>query len=131
MHLMETVSPETNVCGLANRWTIDVLLATKIVSMTSLLPFKLRLMSGHRTEAQQDELRRQGRPTAAPGVSTHTSCPATGADLTSSIAATKDVKQLFGAAALQVGLRWGGGSTVDPETLIPSDWQHVDLGPRR
>jgi len=131
MHLMETISPETDPCGLADRWMISQILARAIVSMTSLLPFKLRLMSGHRTEAHQDELRRQGRPTAAPGVSTHTSCPSTGADITSAIAATKDVKQLFGAAALQVGLRWGGGSPVDPDTLIPSDWQHVDLGPRR
>jgi len=130
MHLMETISPETDPCALADRWTIKQELANKIVSMASLLPFKLRLMSGHRTEEQQDSLRRAGRPTAARGVSTHTSCPATGADLTSSITATKDVKQLFGAAALQLGLRWGGGSPVNPDTLIPSDWQHVDLGPR-
>lgn len=35
----------------------------------------------------------------------------------------------FGLAANLAGLRWGGGSTVD-DTGVPSDWNHLDLGPR-
>lgn len=36
----------------------------------------------------------------------------------------------LGVAAVENGLRWGGGSPRDPETGIPRDWNHVDTGPR-
>lgn len=126
----QTISPETDPCQLADRWIIDERLARKLVAMTRDLPFFVRIISGYRTEAEQDELRRQGRPTAPNDKSTHLSCPATGADLQPSVAATHRVIADLGAAATRQGLRWGGGSPTDPDTGIPSDWPHVDLGPR-
>lgn len=42
---------------------------------------------------------------------------------------TNSVKARLGAEATHVGFRWGGGSPVDPETGIPSDWNHLDGGP--
>lgn len=87
------------------------------------------VISGHRTERTQEDLRRQGRPTAPPGCSTHTTCPATGADVRVSTFPTTAIKATFGRIAIEHGLRWGGGSPVDPETGIPEDWNHVDLGP--
>lgn len=128
--LPQTISPETDYCQLAERWTIHPTLAQKLVAMTYELPFAIRIISGYRTPAEQDELRRQGRPTADNDKSTHLSCPATGADLQPAVAATYRVQADLGAAATRQGLRWGGGSPTDPETGIPSDWPHVDLGPR-
>jgi len=126
-----TISPETDPCTIETMWLIVPELAQRIVRMASILPFKLILFSGYRTEEHQDELRRKGRPAAPRGVSTHTSCPATGADLKPAITATNVVKATFGAAVHASGLRWGGGSPINPDTGIPSDWKHVDLGPRR
>lgn len=124
------VTPETDPCELAVHWTLDLRLATAIVNATRELPFGVRVFSGHRTEEQEDELRKAGRPTAPPGCSTHTTCPATGADVEPTIATTYRVQADFGAAMTRQGLRWGGGSPTDPETGIPTDWKHVDLGPR-
>lgn len=88
------------------------------------------ILSGYRTEEEQDQLRRQGRPTAPPGCSTHTVCPATGADVQVSTFPTNAIKATWGRIVVMHGMRWGGGSPVDPNTGIPSDWNHVDLGPR-
>lgn len=89
------------------------------------------IISGYRSPERQEELRRQGRPTAPPGLSTHTTCPATGADVRVASFPSNALKATWGRIAVINGLRWGGGSPVDPETGIPSDWNHVDLGPRQ
>lgn len=39
------------------------------------------------------------------------------------------MKSIWGQWVMKSGLRWGGGSKL-LETGLPSDWQHVDLGPR-
>jgi len=88
------------------------------------------IISGERTVREQDALRRSGRPTADNDKSTHLDCPATGSDLMPQIAVTNVVKARLGAEMVLAGLRWGGGSPVDPETGIPADWNHFDLGPR-
>jgi len=119
-------------CGWVARWGISVDLGVRLLDMQAAFPAVLSIISGRRTDAQQDALRAEGRPTAPNDRSTHLDCPlATGADLTVSVAADNAVKLAFGLAATQAGLRWGGGSPVDPDTGIPSDWNHVDLGPRR
>lgn len=122
-------SPELT-CELADRWQISDVLATRLRQLAARLEFPITIISGFRTAEEQLELGRAGRPAAPVEVSTHTSCPATGADLMPTIAVTNVVKARLGAEAVLVGLRWGGGSPVDPETGIPSDWNHVDLGPR-
>lgn len=120
------------VCAFANKWVIDQELAWALLRMQRHAPVKLRIISGYRTPAQQDALRREGRPTADNDKSTHLSCPATGADLDfNGLSPSRaDIAQ-FGMWAGMAGLRWGGGSPVDPDTGIPSDWNHVDLGPRQ
>lgn len=90
----------------------------------------IQIISGFRTVAEQIELGRQGRPAADPSRSTHTTCPATGIDFRINGFVTTLMKARFGTIAVMNGLRWGGGSPVDPSTGIPSDWNHVDLGPR-
>lgn len=118
-------------CNWLAKWGLDATLAARIVKMQTLLPWPLKIFSGRRTPAEQDALRAEGRPTAPNELSTHLSCPAaTGADLTLNLTPDNGVKIAFGLAAVQAGLRWGGGSPVDPATGIPSDWKHVDTGPR-
>lgn len=90
----------------------------------------IEVISGHRTPLEQDRLRAQGRPTASNLTSTHLTCPATGADVTILSFVTSLMKARFGRIVIENGLRWGGGSKVDPTTGIPSDWNHVDTGPR-
>jgi len=97
--------------------------------MQQSFPTPLLIFSGHRTREEQDALESEGRPTAPFDLSTHTTCPATGADIRPDIAWDVAVTLTFGSAALFAGLRWGGGSPVD-ELGIPSDRSHVDLGPR-
>lgn len=134
MPVPEKISPLTapgDVCSLAARWILDPRLAERLVMMAGFLPFGLSIISGFRSVAQQMQLKEEGRPAADPAVSTHCSCPATGADLRiDGVEAGNYEKALFGAAAVSAGLRWGGGSPVDVSTGIPSDWNHVDLGPR-
>lgn len=117
------------IIALAQQWRIDCELATRLHGMAQRLPFSVSIVSGYRTAAQQEALRREGRPTASDELSTHRACPATGADLRVGIAVTDAVKAQLGRAAVEVGLRWGGGSSVDARG-IPSDWNHVDLGRR-
>jgi hypothetical protein len=117
------------ICDLAVRWGIAPELAKRLFAMRADLPFGLSIRSGYRTAAEQEELRKARRQTAPDDLSTHLSCPATGADLDVHVPVTLLVKQIFGDAARNAGLRWGGGSKLDLYD-IPSDWNHVDLGPR-
>jgi len=125
-----TIYEGMDPCQLSIRWGLAGELAARLIETASRLEFPITIISGLRTVAEQNALRAQGRPAAANNVSTHLACPATGADLWPSIAVTSVVKARLGAEAVFSGLRWGGGSPVDPETGIPDDWNHVDLGPR-
>ena len=129
--LPTVVTMQTDPCALSSRWKIHPQLASALVSMSAMLPFGFEVISGFRTVERQRQLMAEGRPAADPAVSTHTICPATGADLRVSVAPVDTVKAQLGSAAVFAGLRWGGGSPVNPGTGIPSDWNHVDLGPRR
>jgi len=121
---------QNQICELATKWLIDPVLASKLVAMAQLVPFGLSIISGWRSVERQLELAKEGRPAAPPELSTHCSCPATGADLRiNGLEPGPYEKTLFGEAAVKVGLRWGGGSPLDRG--IPTDWNHVDLGPRR
>lgn len=127
----QLLGADVDVCELAGTWGISVELATRLVAMSTEVPFSISIISGFRSREQQLELEQAGRPTAPDHLSTHRSCPATGADLWPAVAVTDTVKASLGAAARLAGLRWGGGSPIDPGTGIPLDWNHVDLGPRR
>lgn len=87
------------------------------------------IISGYRTRLQQIILGRRGRPTARDEASTHRSCPATGIDISLGSLPSAENKLFWGQMVQANGLRWGGGSPPD-EHGIPSDWRHVDLGPR-
>ena len=91
----------------------------------------IQVISGFRTDRKQRDLGRRGRPAAPINISTHTSCPATGMDLRIVGIPVRVEKHILGRIAVFNGLRWGGGSPINPETLLPSDWNHFDLGPRR
>jgi len=117
-------------CGLANRWGITPELQFRLERAAGQLEFRIAMISGLRTPKEQEGLRRSGRPTAPDDVSTHLSCPATGADVMPQIGITDVVKARMGAEGTFAGLRWGGGSPPDPDTGIPSDWNHFDMGPR-
>lgn len=124
----------SNPCALEREWGIAAELGRKLVRMQDLFQqdtgLDLRVISGMRTCEKQRELDRRSRPTAPCELSTHTTCPATGADLKIMGAfPSLQVKQQFGNAAVTAGLRWGGGSERS-ERGIPLDWNHVDLGPR-
>ena len=121
------------VCDLQRKWSIAPELANRLWRMAQNIPFGLTIHSGMRTEAEQDALRATGRPTAPNDLSTHLSCPATGADVRFTLGAAnleKTSQVQFGYFAVLSGLRWGGGGAIDPATGIPLDWQHLDLGPR-
>lgn len=127
--MRQAVTPATRPNDLA-RWKISCELAERLIDMAGRLPFGVSIISGYREPEEQEALRQRGRPAAPDHLSTHRTCPATGADLQVDVAVVPAVKATFGRAAVEAGLRWGGGSPVDPETGIPSDWNHVDLGPR-
>lgn len=129
----QRIDPDASIeeqCLLGARWKIHPDLLAALMLMADILPFTITIISGHRTKERQAELSKEGRPAAPDELSTHRSCPATGADLMPTVAITNAVKASLGAAAVAAGLRWGGGSPVDRSTGIPSDWNHVDLGPR-
>lgn len=117
-------------CHLANRWLISAELARGLVRMAADkdLPFRLQIISGWRSCGQQVAL--DSLPCCSSGerpCSTHTTCPAIGADVWPTVAVTNAVKAHVGRAAVLAGLRWGGGSPLDPDGF-PTDWNHVDLG---
>jgi len=123
----------SDVCRLARRWTVAldtmdrVWLAAQDFSVETGRP--VWIISGWRSREQQRRLSRKGRPTAADDRSTHRSCPATGVDISLGPRPTGFIKATWGRFTLIYGLRWGGGSPVG-DGGIPSDWQHVDTGPR-
>lgn len=123
----------TDCLSLVDRWGIAGELAVRLMLMADNFQRRtgagLSIISGFRSSAEQRELEAAGRPAAPDELSTHRSCPATGADLRPELAVTTSVKILFGEAAAMSGLRWGGGSPLDGDG-IPTDWNHVDLGPR-
>jgi len=98
--------------------------------MQGRLPFTCTIISGYRTAEYQAQLAAEGAHTAPDALSTHRSCPATGADVWPELTPTNVVKAAVGEAATVAGLRWGGGSKLDADG-IPIDWNHLDLGPRR
>ena len=130
MSLPQTIDPHGDPCDLVERWTLEQELADRLTLMAGMVPFPIQIFSGFRTAAEQDQLREEGRPAAPNELSNHLACPSRAADVKPQIAAVPMVIAQLGSAAVHAGLRWGGGSPVDPETGIPSDWQHVDLGPR-
>jgi len=119
------------VCDVAARWQVEPVLIRKAAQAQDRLPFHLLIISGYRTQEEQDALREEGRPAAPDALSTHRTCPATGMDLWPKIEVTDALKAQFLAEMTRSGLRVGGGSPIDPDTGIPEDWNHVDLGPRR
>lgn len=137
--LPERVPPlfDSEACRWLQRWGISDELGARLIDMEQRFhgslpghPLGLSIISGFRTVEHQHELELAGRPTAPADRSTHTTCPATGADLqVTGLTPTLAVKHHFGRAAIEAGLRWGGGSSIDSNG-IPSDWNHVDLGPR-
>lgn len=126
----QRLDPAGDACELAFKWRVDVELAQRLILFARLFPHPVQIVSGFRTRSQQ-AAEKDGAPI---DVSTHTSCPATGADLQvigwSKPTAPTEVRRAFGGAVQAAGLRWGGGSRVDPQTGLPTDWNHVDLGPR-
>ncbi len=121
-------------CELMIRWLLDPDLAHRAVRSAQQFEEETRrrvdIISGFRTEALQDTLRARGRPTAPNDRSTHLTCPATGMDISLFPLPTKVMKVIWGRIVVFEGLRWGGDSPIDPGTGIPSDWAHIDLGPR-
>ncbi len=133
----QTIHWELDPCVLAFRWGITTSLALKIICLSGLLEFPIAIISGARSREDQARLEAEGRPTAPFDLSTHadeerdgSSRFATGVDIRPQIAAVNVVRARLGAEATFLGLRWGGGSPIDPQTGIPSDWNHLDLGPR-
>lgn len=123
-----------SACDLQADWRLHPDLALRVARLltraSSQLGIPVRVISGYRTVAKQLELKNKGRPAADPSVSNHTICPARAVDLSLGFAPTRVQKATLGRIAVEEGLRWGGGSRVDPRTGIPSDWNHFDLGPR-
>lgn len=127
---------DADPCDLADRWRVDLSVMRRV--WESAADFerqtggrRVYIISGFRTHEEQRRLRRQGRPTAPDRLSTHRSCPATGVDISLGLLPTEFMKVTWGNIVFRNGLRWGGGGAVDPDNLIPLDWQHVDRGPRR
>lgn len=124
---------DADPCELAARWGVSQDLARRLFLSAEDFFFQTRarvwIISGYRTRAEQGDLRRRGRPTASDETSTHRTCPATGADVSIGVLPVRTQKHIWGRILFMNGLRWGGGSQID-ENGIPSDWQHVDLGPR-
>ncbi len=129
------------LCDIASAWGLDPDLVARIVKARGALPFDLWIFSGKRSRAEQNALTEQGRPTADFDRSTHADvdargCPrlATGADVqpvSPGVRVSRAMTHLFGLEMFRQGLRWGGGSPVDPVTGLPSDKWHVDLGARK
>lgn len=109
-------------------WGISPELAMRLMVVADQAdPMVVNIISGFRTAEHERDL----VGGIAPELSTHTTCPATGADLSlPTVTPTDAVKAQFGSWVTYAGLRWGGGSTINQETGIPRDWNHVDLGPR-
>jgi len=127
------VITDADVCDLEERWGVSLGTIQPIQQAAHDFFAETRrevwIVSGYRNRAQQADLKRRGRPTAPFDVSTHTSCPATGVDISLGPFPTRVQKAIWGRLVVMYGLRWGGGGPVDLGG-IPEDWQHVDAGPR-
>ena len=131
--------PSREVIGLSDpavlacTWQVDPVLMERVSRASQLFENFTRssvwIISGYRTRFEQMDLGRKGRPTAADDRSTHRTCPATGLDISLGPLPSADKKLFWGQMVESNGLRWGGGSQRGQDG-IPSDWQHVDLGPR-
>jgi len=124
---------DADACELAERWRVDPAILQRLIlaadDFWEETRGTVRIISGYRTHYEQARLGRAGRPAARDDLSTHRSCPATGVDVNIGASPNRYQKILWGRILLMRGLRWGGGSKPD-EYGIPSDWQHVDAGPR-
>jgi len=126
-----------NWCQLAVKWGVSTTTMRKVAAAAALFSemtgtpgdSRVWIVSGARTDAEQNALRRSGRPAAANNRSTHLTCPATGVDISLGLGPSRMEMVLWGDLAVRQGLRWGGGGEVN-EVGVPVDWQHVDLGPR-
>lgn len=103
-----------------------VVLSAQQYTQETALP--VDVISGFRTQREQERLARAGRPTAPDEKSTHRSCPATGVDVSLGPFPTNVQKAIWGRIVTLNGLRWGGGGPV--QDGIPLDWAHVDRGAR-
>jgi len=149
MPLPEALRFDMDPCEFAERWLIRIDLAGLLILLSRIAlqdpELKqllravdlLKIISGFRTKELQESLGRTGRPTAPDDKSTHRSCPATGADLRLEGLMDPDNDPIarkawlkLGALAQSIGLRWGGGSRIKPETGLPVDFNHFDMGPR-
>ena len=125
---------DRDVCTVAERWKVSPDTISRVVAAAQ--GFRTEtgrdvwIISGWRSAVQQRGLSRKGRPTARDDLSTHRSCPATGVDISLGPLPSGFLKAKWGRLTLIHGLRWGGGGRVDPDSGIPIDWQHVDMGPR-
>lgn len=121
-------------CVLSSTWGVEQEVMRRVFRAAQLYTNFTRspvwIISGARTRMEQLQLGRSGRPTAPDSVSTHRTCPATGVDISLGVFPSRDKKLFWGQMVESNGLRWGGGSSLDPDG-IPEDWQHVDRGPRR
>jgi len=129
------IDPFTDACDLAIQFGNSLEFSERVIVMTqifrNLTGHDVEQISGYRTCRQQEALGARGRPAAPCDVSTHTSCPATGGDFRlPGLSDTRVLKSLFASSAIQAGLRVGGGSPIDPETNLHTDWNHLDLGRR-
>ena len=122
-----------DACEIAARWGVSSALIGKLQSAASNFEHEtrreVRLISGYRTQEEQDALEESGRPTAPDYLSTHRTCPATGVDVSFGFLPTRHHKATWGHYVTLEGLRWGGGGPLD-EDHLPLDWGHVDEGPR-
>lgn len=120
-------------CTLAERWVVSETTMRRAVQAANLhferTGAAVSIISGFRTDVEQNALRRSGRPAADNDLSTHLSCPATGIDVSLGFAPSRFEIVTWGEIAMTQGLRWGGGGKVN-EVGVPIDWQHVDRGPR-
>jgi len=124
---------DADECSLSERWKVAPDTIRRVLAAAQGFSTEIGrpvwIISGWRSQSQQRELSRKGRPTARDDLSTHRSCPATGVDISLGTLPSGFLKATWGRFTLVHGLRWGGGGGVD-EGGIPLDWQHVDMGPR-
>ena len=135
MKFIQPRALEELACDLLENWRLDPVLARKVAA--TLIDFRretgrsIEVISGFRTDQEQRALSRRGRPAAPIHLSNHTICPARAVDIRIGGIPTTAVKETFGRIAELNGLRWGGGSPKDPmNEILPTDWPHLDLGPR-
>ena len=127
-------SPQATPNWIQLQWGVSGEVACRAIRMAELFRQyagrDLTIISGYRSREEQIALRERGRPAADPDLSNHTTCPARALDFyVPGGALSNTLKLAFGRAAQEAGFRWGGGSPLN-DVGIPSDWNHVDLGPR-